>query len=161
VNFTQNYVTGIPFLAREVGAKSLKAEKLYHRAMFDVAMGKNLSDVEQRMLEEMINKGVAEDQFIRQINREVKGAVGKTVGQITDFLSRPFSWMERLNRKSAVLAMFRQKYRSYLSNRTHNSAEAYRKAFNDAQDLVYKTHYLMTKSNLPSMAPVAKWGRNS
>ena len=46
VNFTQNYVTGIPFLAREVGAKSLKAEKLYHKAMFDVAMGKNLSEVE-------------------------------------------------------------------------------------------------------------------
>ena len=40
VNFTQNYVTGIPFLAREVGAKSLKAEKLYHKAMFDVAVGK-------------------------------------------------------------------------------------------------------------------------
>ena len=77
VNFTQNYVTGIPFLAREVGAKSLKAEKLYHKAMFDVATGKNLSEVEKKMLDEMINKGVAEDQFIRQINREVKGAVGQ------------------------------------------------------------------------------------
>jgi N12 class adenine-specific DNA methylase len=152
VNFTQNYVTGIPFLAREVGAKSLKAEKLYHRAMFDVAMGKNLSDVEQRMIEEMINKGIAEDQYIRQITREVKGAVGKTVGQITDILSKPFSWMEKLNRKSAALAMFREKYRSYLSNKTYTSEQAYRKAFSDSQDFVYKTHYLMTKANLPSVA---------
>jgi len=83
VNFTQNYVTGIPFLAREVGAKSLKAEKLYHKAMFDVAMGKNISDTEQKMLDEMINKGVAEDQFIRQINREVKGAVGYLFGKLS------------------------------------------------------------------------------
>jgi N12 class adenine-specific DNA methylase len=154
VNFTQNYVTGIPFLAREVGAKSLKAEKLYHKAMFDVAVGKGISEVEQKMLDEMLNKGIAEDQYIRQITREVKGAVGKTVGQVTDILSKPFSWMERLNRKAAALAMFRHKYASYLSA-THTdtfSGEAYRKAFEDAQDFVYKTHYLMTKANLPSVA---------
>jgi hypothetical protein len=29
--------------------------------MFDVAVGKNLSEVEKRMLDEMINKSVAED----------------------------------------------------------------------------------------------------
>src|SRR3972149_4934740 len=93
VNFTQNYVTGIPFLAREVGAKSLKAEKLYHKAMFDVAVGKNLNPVERKMLDEMINKGIAEDQFIRQINREVKNALGKTTSWIAEILSKPFSWM--------------------------------------------------------------------
>ena len=113
VNFTQNYVTGIPFLAREVGAKSLKAEKLYHKAMFDVAVGKNLSEVEKRMLDEMINKGVAEDQFIRQINREVKGALGQWTGKVVDILAKPFSWMEKLNRKSAALSMFRVKMEKY------------------------------------------------
>jgi hypothetical protein len=151
VNFTQNYVTGIPFLAREVGAKSLKAEKLYHKAMFDVATGKNISKIEQKMLDEMINKGVAEDQFIRQINREVKGAVGQATGKVVDILSKPFSWMEKLNRKSAALAMFRGKYRSYSSNKTYTPEEAFQKAFADAQDFVYKSHYLMTKANLPSM----------
>ena len=60
VNFTQNYVTGIPFLAREVGAKSLKAEKLYHKAMFEIATGKSLSEVENKMLEEMLGKGITE-----------------------------------------------------------------------------------------------------
>jgi len=151
VNFTQNYVTGIPFLAREVGAKSLKAEKLYHKAMFDVATGKNISKIEQKMLDEMINKGVAEDQFIRQINREVKGVVGQATGKVVDILSKPFSWMEKLNRKSAALAMFREKYR-YSSNKTYTAEEAFHKAFEEAQDFVYKTHYLMTKANLPSIA---------
>lgn len=150
VNFTQNYVTGIPFLAREVGAKSLKAEKLYHKAMFDVAMGKNISEIEQKMLDEMINKGVAEDQFIRQINREVKGAVGQVTGKVVDILSKPFSWMEKLNRKSAALAMFRVKIEKD-KGQGMNEEEAYRKAFEEAQDFVYKTHYLMTKANLPSI----------
>ena len=30
--------------------------------------------------------------------------------------------------------------------------KAYRKAFSESQNFVYKTHYLMTKANLPSMA---------
>ena len=55
--------------------------------MFDVAVGKNISEIEQKMLDEMINKGVAEDQFIRQINREVKGAVGQLTGKVVDILS--------------------------------------------------------------------------
>jgi hypothetical protein len=41
--------------------------------------------------------------------------------------------------------MFREKFKSYTSD------EAYRKAFEEAQDFVYKTHYLMTKANLPSI----------
>ena len=149
----QNYVTGIPFLARKVGAKSLKAKKIYHKAMFDVAVGKNLNEIEKRMLDEMINKGVAEDQFIRQINREVKGALGQWTGKVVDILAKPFSWMEKLNRKSAALAMFREKYRSYISHTDTDtlSEEAYRKALEEAQDFVYKTHYLMTKANLPSI----------
>ena len=110
VNFTQNYVTGIPFLAREVGAKSLKAEKLYHKAMFDVAIGKDLSPVEARMLDEMINKGIAEDQYICQITRKVKAGFSQHIGQVIDILGKPFSWIERFNRKSAALAMFRVKY---------------------------------------------------
>ena len=151
VNFTQNYVTGIPFLAREVGAKSLKAEKLYHKAMFEIATGKNLSEVENKMLEEMLGKGITEAQFIRQIHREVKGGLGRWTGKIADILGKPFSWMEQLNRKSAALAMFRVKHEKYLGQGM-KSEEAYRKAFDESEDFVYKTHYLMTKANLPSVA---------
>lgn len=51
--------------------------------------GKNISEIEQRILDEMINKGVAEDQFIRQINRQVKGAVGQVTGKVVDILFEP------------------------------------------------------------------------
>ena len=119
--------------------------------MFAVAMGKNLSDIEQKMLDEMLNKGIAEDQYIRQITREVKGAVGKTVGQGTDILSKPFSWMERLSRKSAALAMFRVKHEKYLAQGV-NEEDACRKGFDESKDFVYRTHYLMSRSNLPSVA---------
>ena len=151
VNFTQNYVTGIPFLAREVGAKSLKAEKLYHKAMFEIATGKSLSEVENKMLEEMLGKGITEAQFIRQIHREVKGGLGRWTGKVADILGMPFSWMEQLNRKSAALAMFRVKHEKYLGQGM-KAEEAYRKAFDESEDFVYKTHYLMTKANLPSVA---------
>ena len=151
VNFTQNYVTGIPFLAREVGAKSLKAEKLYHKAMFEIATGKSLSEVENKMLEEMLGKGITEAQFIRQIHREVKGGLGRWTGKVADILGKPFSWMEQLNRKSAALAMFRVKHEKYLGQGM-KAEEAYRKAFDESEDFVYKTHYLMTKANLPSVA---------
>ncbi len=151
VNFTQNFVTAIPFYAREVGYKGLRAEKDYFRAMYEVATGKNLSAPEKKMLDEMINKGIAEDQYIRQITREVKGAAGKLWGKVIDLLAKPFSLMEVFNRKSAALTMFREKYARALKAGIDQAA-AYERAFNDAQDFVYKTHYLMTKANLPSVA---------
>ncbi len=151
VNFTQNFVTAIPFYAREVGYRSLRAEKDYFRAMYEVATGKNISEPEKRMLDEMINKGIAEDQYIRQITREVKGAAGKVWGKVIDFLAKPFSLMEIFNRKSAALTMFREKYARYIKAKV-DPVQAYRRAFDDAQDFVYKTHYLMSKANLPSVA---------
>lgn len=151
VQMTQNYITGIPFLAREVGAKSLRAEKLYHKAMFDVAAGRNITDLEQKMLHELLVKGISEDQYIRQITREVKGGLGAWSGKVVDILAKPFSWMEMFNRKSAALAMFRVKHQQYLDAKMP-AGEAYRKAFEDAERYVYKTHYLMTKANLPSLA---------
>ncbi len=151
VNFTQNFVTGIPFYAREVGYKSLRAEKDYGRAMYEVATGKNLSEVEKKMLDEMINKGIAEDQYIRQITREVKGGVGKTLGRVVDFLAKPFSLIEIFNRKSSALVMFRAKYAQYRAAKI-DEENAYRRAFAEAEDFVYKTHYLMSKANLPSVA---------
>jgi hypothetical protein len=72
-------------------------------------------------------------------------------GKVVDILSKPFSWMEKLNRKSAALAMFRVKIEKD-KGQGMNEEEAYRKAFDKAQDFVYKTHYLMTKANLPSIA---------
>ena len=119
--------------------------------MFDAAMGKNISPVEQRMLNEMIDKGIAEDQYIQQITRETKKAVSARVAQITEILATPFSWIERMNRRSSALASFRVFYERALQ-KNKNKEEAYKSAFARAEDFVYKTQYLMTKANLPSMA---------
>ena len=73
------------------------------------------------------------------------------MADITQLLATPFSWIERLNRRSAALAMFRVAYEKALG-RGKNKEEAYKAAFAKAEDFVYKTHYLMTKANLPSMA---------
>lgn len=100
---------------------------------------------------EMINKGIAEDQYIQQITRETKNAVSQRMAEITQMLATPFSWIERLNRRSAALAMFRVAYDNALS-RGKPKEDAYKAAFTKAEDYVYKTHYLMTKANLPSMA---------
>jgi len=47
--------------------------------------------------------------------------------------------------------MFRVKYDQALKS-GKKAEEAYKSAFDDAQDYVYKVHYLMTKANLPSVA---------
>jgi hypothetical protein len=79
---------------------------------------------------------------------------------VVDILAKPFSWMEKLNRKSAALSMFRVKMEKFKAQGM-DAEEAYRKSFSYSQDFVYKTHYLMTKANLPSMAAGGTWAPNS
>ncbi len=96
-------------------------------AMFDVATGKNMNEIEEKMLHEMLVKGIDEDQYIRQITREVKGGLGGWMGKVVDILAKPFSHMEIFNRKSVALAMFRSKYDIYKQDM--KPGEAYRAAF--------------------------------
>jgi len=58
VNFTPKLCDRNPLPGPGSGWKGLKAEKFYHKAMFDVALGRDLSPIEIRMLDEMINKGI-------------------------------------------------------------------------------------------------------
>ena len=119
--------------------------------MYDAAVGKNLTVPEKRMLAEMIDKGIAEDQYIQQITRETKNAVSARMAEITQLLGTPFSWIEKMNRRSSALASFRVYYdKAIQSGKTKE--EAYKAAFAKAEDFVYKTQYLMTKANLPSLA---------
>jgi hypothetical protein len=82
IQFTQNFVTGIPFLAREMkGMGWLGAERAYTKAMWDVALGRMTQ--EERMMEhEMLSRGIANDQYIRQISREDRGAFDGRAGKI-------------------------------------------------------------------------------
>jgi hypothetical protein len=143
VQFTQNFVTGIPFLAREMKGKGwMGAERQYIKAMWDVSMGR-LSEEERFMDHEMIARGVANDQYIRQISDEIGGWKGEMWGKVSRIMAYPFSQMEIFNRRAAALAGFRS-FRDQGMN--------YEEAVSKARDFIYDTHYLMTKANLPHAA---------
>jgi len=143
VQFTQNFVTGIPFLAREMkGTGPPGAERAYTRAMWDVATG-NITREERMMIHELLMRGIANDQFIRQISREVRGFVNERAGNVFDIMTMPFSRMEIFNRKSAALAAFRV---------FKEKGNGFQDALDKARDFIYDTHYLMTKANIPQAA---------
>jgi hypothetical protein len=144
VNFTQNFVTGVPFLGRVTN----NPLKKYVQSMKDIAAYKfnpaHLSAEEQKFLHEMHEKGIDTAQYLREIRGRMKSQVGGTLDQISQVLSVPFSGMEVFNRESASLAMFR-----VMRNEKNAS---YQEAFDAARDYVYNTHYLYGKSNLPAWA---------
>lgn len=144
VNFSQNFVTGVPFLGR-VTKNPLKK---YVQSMKDIAAYKfnpgHLSKEEQGFLHEMHEKGIDTAQYLREIRGRMKSQFGGTLDQIGQVLATPFSGMEVFNRESASLAMFRvMRYEKNVS---------YKEAFDAARDYVYNTHYLYGKSNLPAWA---------
>jgi len=142
LNFTQNFVQGIPFLARimkPLGKGPLAAERIYIKAMWDVAMGHG-TDEEKLMVHGMVTSGIANDQQIRQISREMRGGTPGVIGNVMDILMAPFSLVEKFNRKSAALAAYRAYQELGL-----NGEELFQKT----RDYVYDVHNLMTRANLP------------
>jgi hypothetical protein len=139
VQGTQNYLTGMALLSREAKGSAIV---IYHKAMLDVIRG-NYTDAEKKMIDDMLNRGIVEDQYTQQILRETRGAFSKNWGKLVDAMGWTFSHMERFNRKSAALAMFRVQTKKGAS---------YDEAFDKAKEFVYDTHYLMTKANDPQWA---------
>jgi len=144
VQFTQNFVTGVPYLGR-VTKNPLKK---YVQSMKDIAAWKfkpgHLPEEEQKFLTEMHEKGIDTAQYLREIRGRMKNEVGGTLDQIGQVLATPFSGMEVFNRESASLAMFRVM--------RNEKGKSYQEAFDAARDYVYNTHYLYGKSNLPAWA---------
>lgn len=144
VQFTQNFVTGVPHLGR-VTKNPLRK---YVQSMKDIAAWKynpgHLPEEEQRFLRETHIKGIDTAQYLREIRGRMKSEVGGTIDKIGQVLATPFSGMEVFNRESASLAMFRVA--------RNEMGKSYEEAFGLARDYVYNTHYLYGKSNLPSWA---------
>ena len=139
MQFSQNFVTGIPFLGRQ----TKRPQKKYIQAMKDVAVD-HLTEEEQKALHEAINKGITTNQYVKEITNRVKGGFRGEVGKLVDLLATPFSGMEIFNRKSAFLTMFRVA--------RNEQKLSYDEALEKARDYVYDTHYLFGKANLPSWA---------
>jgi hypothetical protein len=165
LQLTQNFVTGMPFLQKELRALGIAkvgtAEKLYSIAMKDIGMSKvnkkdysikgdHLSDLEKRFIQEMLIKGVAQDQWIKELEGRMQSVLGEKYNRTIQILGMPFSAMEIFNRKSAGLAMFRV-YMEHLKNEP-NVEKRYQLSMEKAKEYIYNTHYMMGRENLPRYA---------
>jgi hypothetical protein len=145
IQMTQNFVTGIPFLAREMrgmGKGIFAAEKYYIKAMKDIAMGR-MTEEERFMDHEVVSKGIANDQLIRSLTAEIGSSTNQVMFKVSKILAAPFSKMEIFNRRSAALARFRLAQEQGLN---------FEQSLEKIRYFINYTHYLMTKANLPHVA---------
>ena len=133
VNFTQNWILGIPVLAKFTTG----ARRKYNRAMFDVSTNQ-MSDVERKALLEAGKKGITGDQLMQDIFGQMQQNTNKSVQKVIKILSFPFSASEILNRKFAFLARFRAGI---------EKGETFNQAFDGAREFVFDVHFLYGKEN--------------
>lgn len=133
VNFTQNWILGIPVLAKFTTG----ARRKYNRAMFDISTNRT-SDVEKKALLEAGKRGITGDQLMQDIFGQMQENTNKSVQTVIKILSFPFSASEILNRKFAFLARFRAGI---------EKGESFDQAFDGAREFVFDVHFLYGKEN--------------
>ena len=133
VNFTQNWILGVPTL----GKFTTGARRKYNKAFFDVAR-RNFNDEETAALKEAAERGITGDQLMQDIFGETLTQAGKSYRTVLRILSWPFSASEIYNRKAAFLARFRAGIKK---------GESRKQAFDGARKFVFDVHFLYGKSN--------------
>jgi hypothetical protein len=139
VNFTQNWILGIPLLEKQMGKG---AKGLYHRAMYDVAR-RNYTDQEKEFMVEMQGRGITGDQLTKEITGQTVAESGKLYQTAVNILATPFSLSEVYNRKVSGLAQFRAAIAA---------GDNYRTAFDKSRKFIFNVHFLYGKLNAPSGA---------
>jgi hypothetical protein len=139
VNFTQNWILGIPLLEKEMGAG---AKGIYHKAMYDVAR-KKYTDKEKRFITEMAARGITGDQLTKEITGQTTAEAGKLYESVITVLATPFSLSEIYNRKVSGLARFRAAIAA---------GDDYQAAFDKSRKFIFDVHFLYGKLNAPSGA---------
>jgi hypothetical protein len=139
VNFTQNWILGIPLLEKEMGKG---AKGLYHGAMYDVARRK-YSEQEKRFINEMAARGITGDQLTKEITGQTTAEAGKLYESVITILATPFSLSEIYNRKVSGLARFRAAIKA---------GDDYQTAFDKSRKFIFDVHFLYGKLNAPSGA---------
>lgn len=135
VNFTQNYILGIPELAKFTSGAARK----YHKAMLDISTGR-LSDIEKKALLEAAKRGDTGDQLMQDIFGQTNLHTHKSLHKLIKILSFPFSASEVLNRKFAFLARFRAGI---------EKGETAKLASENATKFIFDVHFLYGKLNQP------------
>jgi hypothetical protein len=139
VNFTQNWILGIPLLEKAMGKG---AKGAYHKAMADVARRK-YSGTDKRFITEAAAKGITGDQLTKEITGQSETEAGKGLHNAVRILALPFSLSEIYNRKVAGLAA----YRAY-----RGKGQDHATAFDNARKFIFDVHFLYGKINAPSGA---------
>jgi hypothetical protein len=139
VNFTQNWILGIPLLEKEMGKGS---KGVYHKAMYDVAR-KNYTEQEKKFVEEMQARGITGDQLTQEITGQTVSESGKAYESVIKMLAVPFSLSEVYNRKVSGLARFRAAIKA---------GDSYQQAFDKSRKFIIDVHFLYGKLNAPSGA---------
>ncbi|RJP48800.1 MAG: PLxRFG domain-containing protein [Anaerolineaceae bacterium] len=153
VQFTQNFVTGIPQLSRYTKGATRK----YGQAMADVATKARVSQLppdEQAALQEFHDKGLDHAKFMEDISGQVEGYTKGKLATFNRWLGIPFFAMENFNRKSAFLAA----YRVFENKRNIGEKGFDESASKRAKDFVNDTHFQMGRANKPELAAGATPG---
>ena len=149
VNLTQNPIVGFAELSKYMRENKIggAGDVVYAKAMVDVLRDKT-SEIEKRVIHEMVGKGIASDKYIQSIFEGLQEKESQQVLAIMRWIATPFSMSEIYNRKSAAVALFRVAYPMY-QKRGLSETEAYGKAFDDVRTFIDNVHYAYGKTNRP------------
>lgn len=168
VNSTQPIIVGIPMLDNYMRDKKIKGSGSLAQlqASKDVAVNggilfkdpsewknlKGISELDKRFLEEGVESGSMAAQHARFIKGQTSDW-GRVWNKAFDYLALPFASVERYNRFSSGLAMFRIAYAYHLKNMGTGDVESvFENALNDATKFINDVHYPIGKHNLPILA---------
>lgn len=161
LNLTQNLVAGVPRLAADTDART--ASRYFKDALEYVANGvKNIDTLDgdaKRLLEELYYSGVTADQYMREVQGEMKGATGRVLHKANRAMGMPMSVAERFNRCSLALAAYRAARDGKVRDSKVLDETGYKpgdkwnyddaKAF--AEGIVLDSHFLYGKANRPEL----------
>jgi hypothetical protein len=157
VNATQPVIVGIPELKKYMRENKVQgiAGKVMLQASADVLAGKT-SEMEKRLMDEAIRKGVATDQYIQSIFDTLRGRFGEKFYGTMRLLGWPFSKVEVHNRLTTFVAFSRIAYpvelkKAQAQGLKGKEAEgaAYEAVFDGARTFNNNVNYAYGKANRP------------
>ncbi|MBU1003035.1 MAG: PLxRFG domain-containing protein [Proteobacteria bacterium] len=163
LNLTQNLVAGVPRLYADTSAKT--AAGYFKAAVDDLAAQakvKTLQSDETKLLEDLYYSGVTADQYMRELQGEMRGVggvAGAGLRKLNHGLGLPMSMAERYNRCSLALAAYRAARDGKVTaadtlqkaGKKKGEAWGYDEAKSFAEGIVYDSHFMYGKANRPEL----------
>ena len=163
LNLTQNLVAGVPRLYADTSAKT--AAGYFKAAVDDLAAQakvKTLKADEAKLLEDLYYSGVTADQYMRELQGEMRGVggmPGAVARKANQWLGLPMSIAERYNRCSLALAAYRAARDGKVTaadtlekaGKKNGEKWSYEDAKAFAESIVYDSHFLYGKGNRPEL----------